>query len=149
MNGLRYPICTAVKNKKFREVIIVRKAYTGKGAVSVGPYSHAVESGENIYLSGQTPIDSTTGKLVKGDIKDQTRQCFKNLLNVLEAAGLSFDDVVKVNVFLTNMDNFKAMNEVYENQFTKPYPARTTIGVASLPLGAQVEIEMIAKRKAI
>jgi 2-iminobutanoate/2-iminopropanoate deaminase len=124
-----------------------RKAFSAEGAVVVGPYSHAVESGDLIFLSGQTPIDSQTGKLVEGGIKDQTQQCFKNLFNVLEAAGLTADNVEKVNVFLTDMDKFTEMNEVYAKQFSSPYPARTTIGVASLPLGAQVEIEMIARRK--
>lgn len=124
-----------------------RKAYTAEGAVSVGPYSHAVESGEMIYLSGQTPIESQTGKLIEGDIVDQTEQCFKNLFNVLKVAGLTSDNVEKVNVFLTDMNNFMAMNAVYAKQFSTPYPARTTIGVAALPLGAQVEIEMIARRK--
>lgn len=123
-----------------------RKAFSAQGAVAVGPYSHAVEAGELVYLSGQTPIDSTTGKLVEGDISSQTEQCFKNLFKVLEAAGLTSDNVVKVNVFLTDMGNFVAMNEVYKTQFNVPYPARTTIGVAELPLGAQVEIEMIAKK---
>ncbi|WP_411740090.1 RidA family protein [Peribacillus sp. S4] len=123
-----------------------RKAFNADGAVAVGPYSHAVETGDLLFLSGQTPIDSQTGKLVEGDIVKQTKQCFKNLFNVLEAAGLVPDDVEKVNVFLTNMDNFAAMNEVYVQQFSAPYPARTTIGVASLPLGAQIEIEMIARR---
>lgn len=123
-----------------------RKAYNADGAVSVGPYSHAVESGELIYLSGQTPVDSKTGKLVEGDITAQTEQCFKNLFNVLSSAGLTPDDVVKVNVYLTDMQSFSAMNSVYSKQFSIPYPARTTIGVAALPLGAQVEIEMIAKR---
>ncbi len=124
-----------------------RKAYSAIGAVAVGPYSHAVESGDLIFLSGQTPIDPQTGKLVEGSITDQTEQCFKNLFNVLEAAGLTQDNVEKVNVFLTDMTNFAAMNEVYSRQFSSPYPARTTIGVASLPLGAQVEIEMITRRK--
>lgn len=125
---------------------MTRKAFSAQGAVAVGPYSHAVEAGELVYLSGQTPIESNTGKLVEGDISSQTEQCFKNLFKVLEAAGLSPDNVVKVNVFLTDMGNFTAMNEVYKTQFKVPYPARTTIGVAELPLGAQVEIEMIAKR---
>ncbi|SCY43426.1 RidA family protein [Alkaliphilus peptidifermentans] len=125
---------------------MTRIAINAKGAVAVGPYSHAVEAGETVYFSGQTPIDSNTGKLVEGDISAQTKQCFINLFNVLEAAGLQPQDVIKVNVFLTNMDNFKAMNEVYEGQFSTPYPARTTIGVASLPLNAQVEIEMIARK---
>lgn len=124
-----------------------RKAINAEGAVSVGPYSHAVESGDTVYLSGQTPIDSKTGKLVEGDIKAQTQQCFINLFNVLKASELTSDNVQKVNVYLTDMNNFKAMNEVYEKQFTAPYPARTTIGVAALPLGAGIEIEMFARRR--
>jgi 2-iminobutanoate/2-iminopropanoate deaminase len=123
-----------------------RKAFSASGAIAVGPYSHAIEGGEFIFLSGQTPLDSQTGKLVEGDIAVQTNQCFKNLFNVLEAAGLTPENVVKVNVFLTDMNTFTAMNEVYSKQFSEPYPARTTIGVSSLPLGAQVEIEMIARR---
>jgi len=130
-----------------RDCIMSRKVFNAKGSVSVGPYSHAVESGKIVYLSGQTPVDSKTGKLVEGDIKAQTEQCFANLFNVLKAAGLTQGNVEKVNVFLTDMNNFKAMNEVYEKQFKEPYPARTTIGVASLPLGAGIEIEMIARRK--
>lgn len=124
-----------------------RKAYNAEGAIAVGPYSHAVELGDYVFLSGQTPLDSSTGKLVEGDAISQTEQCFKNLFNVLEAAGLSSDDVVKVNVFLTNMEDFAAMNSVYMTMFNKPYPARTTIGVLALPLGANVEIEMIAKKR--
>jgi 2-iminobutanoate/2-iminopropanoate deaminase len=124
-----------------------RKAYSAAGAVAIGPYSHVVESKDLIFLSGQTPIDSHTGKLVEGGITDQTEQCFKNLFNVLEAAGLTPDNVEKVNVFLTDMSKFSEMNTVYSKQFSSPYPARTTIGVAALPLGAMVEIEMIARRK--
>lgn len=123
-----------------------RKAYNAEGAISVGPYSHAVESGDLIYLSGQTPIDSKTGKLVEGDIVAQTEQSFMNLFNVLHYAGLSPEDVIKVNVYLTDMRNFNAMNSVYSKQFSTPYPARTTVGVNELPLGALVEIEMIARR---
>lgn len=123
-----------------------RKAYTAEGAVSVGPYSHAVECGELVYLSGQTPIDANTGKLVEGDVEEQTEQCFKNLFNVLASAGLTQDDVVKVNVFLIDMGDFSGMNSIYSKQFSEPYPARTTIGVAGLPLGAKVEIEMIARK---
>jgi 2-iminobutanoate/2-iminopropanoate deaminase len=124
-----------------------RKNIMAEGAVSVGPYSHAILSGEFVFLSGQTPIDTATGALAGGSIGDQTRQCFRNLLAVLEAGGLSLDDVVKVNVFLTDMENFPAMNEVYAEHFSEPYPARTTIGVASLPLGADVEIEMVARHR--
>ena len=123
-----------------------KKAYTAKGAVSVGPYSHAIDAGDLVFLSGQTPIDAATGKLVEGDIAAQTMQCFKNLFNVLKAAKLTPDNVVKVNVFLTNMNDFAAMNEVYKTQFKEPYPARTTIGVAALPLDAIIEMEMIARK---
>ncbi|MHB1653818.1 MAG: RidA family protein [Desulfitobacteriaceae bacterium] len=123
-----------------------RKTFSAEGAVTVGPYSHAVESGESIYLSGQTPIDSETGKFVEGGIAAQTEQCFRNLFNVLTSAGLTTDDVVKVNVFLIEMGDFAAMNTIYAKQFSSPYPARTTIGVAALPLGAQIEIEMIARK---
>ncbi|WP_394832790.1 Rid family detoxifying hydrolase [Pendulispora rubella] len=126
--------------------LMARKSITAPNAVSVGPYSHAVDTDPYVYLSGQTPLDSATGRLVEGSVGDQTLQCFKNLEAVLTAAGLTFDNVVKCNVFLTNMADFAAMNEVYAKQFTAPYPARTTIGVAALPLGARVEIELVAKR---
>ncbi len=124
-----------------------KKTFTAKGAMSVGPYSHAVESGDFIFLSGQIPLDFKTGKLIEGDIAAQTEQCFKNISNILQAAGLSFDSVVKVTVFLTNMGDFGVMNSVYEKQFSPPFPARTTIGVAQLPLGAKIEIEVTANRE--
>lgn len=123
-----------------------RKAYSAPGAVAVGPYSHAVEAGGFVYFSGQTPLDSATGKLVAGDIAAQTEQCFQNLFQVLAAAGLTEADVVKANVFLTDMANFAAMNAVYATKFSAPYPARSTVAVAGLPLGAQVEIELIARK---
>ena len=123
-----------------------RKSFSPEGAVAVGPYSHAVEAGEFLYLSGQTPLDPATGKLVADDVALQTRQCFKNLFAVLSAAGMTQAHVVKVNVFLTDMADFGRMNEVYREQFESPYPARSTIGVAALPLGARVEIEMIARK---
>ena len=125
-----------------------RKAFTAAGATAVGPYSHAVEAGDLIFISGQTPLDSAIGKLVEGDIAAQTEQSFKNLFGVLEAAGLTETDVVKTNVFLTDMGNFAAMNKVYATKFSTPYPARSTVAVAGLPLGAQVEIELIARRSA-
>lgn len=123
-----------------------RKTFTAAGATAVGPYSHAVEAGDLIFLSGQTPLDSATGKLVEGDIEAQTEQCFVNLFNVLAAAGLTEANVVKANVFLTDMGNFGAMNKVYATKFSAPYPARSTVAVAGLPIGAQVEIELIARK---
>lgn len=124
---------------------MARKAISAEGAVTVGPYSHAIRTGRFLYLSGQTPLDPATGKLVEGDVQAQTAQCFRNLFAVLKAAGMTPEQVVKVNVFLTDMNDFKAMNEVYATQFEQPFPARTTIGVAALPLGARIEIEMIAR----
>ena len=123
-----------------------RKAISSPGAAAIGPYSHGVDSEGLVFLSGQTPLDPDTGKLVEGDIAAQARQCFANLRAVLKAAGLTMDHVQKVNVFLTDMGSFAAMNEVYRQEFSAPYPARTTIGVLSLPLGAAIEIEMIARR---
>ena len=98
-----------------------------------------------LYCSGQTPVDPDTGQLVTGDVTDQTRQCFANLFAVLNAAGLDSAAVVSVGVFLTNMDDFATMNAAYAEHFSEPYPARTTIGVAALPLGASVEIQLTAQ----
>jgi 2-iminobutanoate/2-iminopropanoate deaminase len=125
---------------------MARKAITAPGAASVGPYSHAVDSGELVFLSGQTPVDPKTGRLVEGDLPAQVEQCFQNLFAVLEAGGLGPDDVIKANVYLTSMDDFGPMNEVYSRQFSPPYPARTTIAVAALPLGARIEIELVARK---
>jgi len=114
---------------------------------AVGPYSQAVVSGDHVFLSGQTPIDPTTGALVDADVTGQTNRCFDNLAAVLAAARLTFDDVVKVNVYLTSMDDFNSMNAVYAERFSEPYPARTTVAVAALPLGAQIEIELVARKQ--
>ena len=124
-----------------------RKAINSPLLSAVGPYSHAVDCDGLVFLSGQTPVDPQTGKLVDGDVAEQTKQCFKNLFSVLETAGLNANDVQKVNVFLTSMGDFACMNEVYKQQFKEPYPARSTIAVAGLPLNAKIEIELIAKRK--
>ncbi|MFO1442404.1 Rid family detoxifying hydrolase [Bacillus sp. Bva_UNVM-123] len=125
---------------------MTRKAYDAKGTVASGPYSHAVDAGELVYFSGQTAMNSVSAEKMSGDITAQTKQCFINLFEVLESAGLTPDDVVKVNVYLTDMKYFSEMNEVYKTQFSEPYPARTCVAVLALPLNADVEIEMIAKR---
>lgn len=117
---------------------------TASSAASAGPYSHAVRSGNIVYLSGQTPVLGSSGQLATGGVEEQVRQCFRNLGAVLGAAGLGLEDVIKCNVFLVDMNDFAAMNKVYAEHFQEPYPARTTIGVAALPLAARVEIEMIA-----
>lgn len=125
---------------------MVRKVYTGDNVMSSGPYSHAVDAGEFVYFSGQTAKNATNVTAFSDDITFQTEQSFKNLKEVLDAADLTFDDVVKVNVFLTSMKHFVAMNEVYKKQFAAPYPARTCVAVLELPLGADVEIELVVKR---
>ena len=114
-------------------------------AAPVGPFSQAVESGGFIYFSGQVGQDPTTGKLVAGGIEAETERVFQNLSAVLTAAGKSFDDVVRVGVFLTSMSDYVALNGIYAKHFRQPFPARTTIGVAALPLGACVEMDLVVK----
>jgi 2-iminobutanoate/2-iminopropanoate deaminase len=111
---------------------------------ALGPYSRAAWAGNILYLSGQLGIDPATNKLVEGGAGPETGQIFKGIEAVLSAAGLSLADVVKANVYLTDINDFAAMNEVYETFFEAPYPARTTIGVVALPGGARVEIEAVA-----
>jgi 2-iminobutanoate/2-iminopropanoate deaminase len=123
---------------------MAREAIEAPPLKAVGPYSLAIAAGDVVFLSGQTPLDPATGKLVEGDIRTQTRQCLENLKGVLTAANLGFEHVVKTTVFLTNMADFAAMNEVYKTFMVAPYPARSTVQVAGLPLGARVEIEAIA-----
>lgn len=124
----------------------MRKPITSPTASAVGPYSHGIDASGLIFCSGQTPIDPATGRLAEGGVGARTSQCFDNLFAVLDAAGLGPDDVVKVNVFLTDMADFEEMNAAYSSRFSEPFPARTTIGVASLPLGSNIEIELIAQR---
>jgi reactive intermediate/imine deaminase len=111
---------------------------------AIGPYSQAIRSGNTLYLSGQTPLDPATGEMVAGGIEEQAVRVFENLKAVLTAAGASFDDVVRVAIYLTALGNFAAVNEVMKRYFREPYPARSTIGVAALPRGAAVENDLIA-----
>jgi 2-iminobutanoate/2-iminopropanoate deaminase len=125
---------------------MTKKAIESAPLRALGPYSLAVDTGPVVYLSGQVPLDGATGKLVEGDIGTQTRQSLENLKKVLAAAGLGFEHVVKTTVFLTSMSDFAAMNEVYAQYMVAPFPARSTVQVSALPLGARVEIEAIAQR---
>jgi 2-iminobutanoate/2-iminopropanoate deaminase len=111
---------------------------------AIGPYSQAVRAGQLLFVSGQVPLDPRTGQLVNGDIAAQTRRVFDNLGAVLKAGGRSFADVVRTTVFLADMNDFAAMNEVYGQYFSEPYPARATVQVARLPKDARVEIDVIA-----
>jgi 2-iminobutanoate/2-iminopropanoate deaminase len=115
-----------------------------KSAPAVGPYNHAVRVGDLLFCAGQIPLDPATGNLVSGDIKTQTDRALQNVNAILEDQKLTFEDVVKTTVFLTNLTDFAAMNEVYAKYFTGNFPARSTIQVAGLPKGAAVEIEVIA-----
>jgi 2-iminobutanoate/2-iminopropanoate deaminase len=117
---------------------------TENAPAAVGPYSQAVKAGQFLYTAGQVPLDPATNELVEPDIKAQTRRAILNLQGVLEAAGASLDQVVKTTVFLQDMGHFAAMNEVYGQFFGNQPPARSTVEVAQLPLGALIEIEAIA-----
>ncbi len=118
---------------------------TDKIAAPVGPFSPAVRAGEFVYLSGQVAQDPATGRLIDGDVAAQTEQIFSNLEAVLEAVGKTLADVIRVGVFLTDMRDYPAMNEVYGRRFAAPYPARTAVAVAALPLGAAVELDIVAR----
>lgn len=109
----------------------------------VGPFSQAIRANGFVFFSGQVGQDPATGKLVEGGVAAETEQIFQNLAALLETAGKSFEDVVRVGVFLTNMGDYAAVNAVYAKHFEKPFPARTAIGAAALPLGAHVEIDLI------
>jgi 2-iminobutanoate/2-iminopropanoate deaminase len=114
-----------------------------KLAPPVGPFSQAIRTDGYIFFSGQVAQDPATGKLVEGGVVAETERLFANLAAALEAAGKRFDDVVRVGVFLTSMGDFATVNAIYAKHFSQPYPARTTVAVAALPLGASVEIDMV------
>ena len=110
----------------------------------IGPFSQAIKAGNLLYCSGQIPLDPATGAFVQGDLAAQTRRVLDNVGAILAAAGTGFDRVVKTTVFLADMNDFAAMNEVYATYFTSPAPARSTVAAAGLPKGARIEIEVIA-----
>lgn len=114
---------------------------TEKAPAAIGTYSQAIKVNNTVYLSGQIPLDPATMQLVEGDMRAQVARVFDNLAAVCEAAGGSLKDIVKLNIFLTDLGHFALVNEVMATYFTQPYPARAAIGVASLPRGAQVEMD--------
>jgi reactive intermediate/imine deaminase len=116
---------------------------TADAPAAIGTYSQAVRVGNTIWVSGQIPLDPATKEMVKGDIEAQIRRVFENLKAIVLAAGASLDDVVKATVFLTDLSHFGLVNKIMAEYFREPYPARAAVGVASLPRGAQVEVECI------
>lgn len=119
---------------------------TSKAPAAIGPYSQAVEMRNTLYVSGQIPLNPLTGKLIEGDITVQTEQVLKNIAAILEVAGYKFSDVVKSTCMLSDITNFKAMNEVYAKYYAEKYPARAAFAVKDLPMGALIEIETIAMK---
>ena len=125
----------------------MKSIQTDQAPAAIGPYSQAIDSGAGlVFVSGQIPIDPSTGTFVPGGIREQTRQSLTNAQAILAAAGLGLENVVKTTVFLADMGDFAAMNEVYAQFFTAPFPARSAVAVKTLPKGALVEIECIAAR---
>jgi 2-iminobutanoate/2-iminopropanoate deaminase len=125
---------------------MTRQAIQTNGApAALGPYSQAIRSGDTVFCSGQIGLDPVSGELVEG-VEAQAERVLKNLAAVLDASGLGFDDVVKTTIFLADVNDFAAVNTIYGRSMPDPPPARSTIGVAALPKGALVEIEMIARR---
>ena len=120
--------------------------HTDDAPQAIGPYSQAIRSGDTVYLSGQIPLDPATGQLVTGDFRAAAQRVFENLRAAAAEAGGSLDDAVRVTIFLTDLGRFPLVNEVMAEYFTKPYPARVTIGVAALPKGAEVEVDCILVR---
>jgi reactive intermediate/imine deaminase len=117
--------------------------HTERAPQAIGPYSQAIRAGDSVYLSGQVPFDPATMQLVSGDIEVQARRVFENLKAVAEAAGGSLAQAVKFTIFLTDLSHFAKVNEIMTQYCSKPYAARSTIGVAQLPRGAQIEIECV------
>jgi len=119
---------------------------TNQAPAAIGPYSQAIEAGGMVFVSGQLPIDPATGEFAPGGIKEQTRQSLTNAKAILEEAGISLANVMKTTVFLSDMNDFAAMNEVYAEFFNEPFPARSAIAVKTLPKNALVEVECIAAK---
>lgn len=120
------------------------EVHTAAAPQALGPYSQAVMAGDQLFCSGQIPLDPATGELVSGGFEAQVERVFDNLAAVVAAAGLTLDHTVKVTIYMTDLAKFPILNEIYARRFTEPFPARATVGVASLPKGAEVEIDLVA-----
>lgn len=124
----------------------MEEIHTDAAPAAIGPYSQGIVDGDRVFVSGQGPVDPDTGEVVGEDIREETERTLANVAAVLEAADCSLDDVVKTTVFVTDMANYDAVNEVYAEQFSEPYPARSAVEVADLPVDIGVEIEVVASR---
>jgi len=124
-----------------------RVVSTDKAPKAIGPYSQAIVAGDLVFVSGQIPLDPQTQQMVQGDVRAQTERVMENLSAILGTAGVSLDNVVKASIFLADLNDFAAVNEVYGKRFPNAPPARSTVQVAGLPKGARVEIDVIASRK--
>ena len=133
--GLRFPVTIGPMKKPI---------FTSEAPAAIGPYSQGMRSGRFLFCSGQIPLDPKSGEIVSGDIATQTRRVLDNIAAILRTEGLSFDNVVKTTIFLTNLGDFQTVNEIYGSYFKKDPPARSTVEVSALPRGANVEIEVIA-----
>lgn len=124
----------------------MKSLHTNNAPAAIGPYSQAIEVNGFVFASGQIPIDPTTGNIVEGGIKEQTQQALTNASKIMEEAGLTMANVVKTTVFMADMNDFAAMNEVYATFFKQPYPARSAVAVKTLPKNVLVEVECIAAK---
>lgn len=123
--------------------MMIKRISTDKAPAAIGPYSQALDTGDMLFISGQIPIDPATGTMPES-VTDQAKQVLTNITNILAEAGLTMANVVKTSVFLADLNDFAAVNEVYASFFAEPYPARSCVQVAAIPKGAKVEIETIA-----
>lgn len=146
ISGLRLCARIPVVREKFAATIRGMKEIisTSEAPAAIGPYSQAVRTGNFLFCSGQIPLDPKSGQIVSGDIAAQTRRVLDNVAAILKAEDLTFDNVVKTTIFLTNLGDFQTVNEIYGSFFKQDPPARSTVQVAALPRGANVEIEVIA-----
>ena len=139
-------LCIQIDLINRKRKLIMTAIHTDNAPAAIGPYSQAIEVNGFVFASGQIPIDPATGNFVEGGIKEQTRQSLTNAQNILKAAGTDLSHVVKTTVYLNSMDDFAAMNEVYAEFFSQPYPARSAVAVEKLPKGALVEVEVLAAK---
>ena len=136
----------ARKSEHIKLLRLMKPIVTSAAPAAIGPYSQAIEVNGFVYASGQLPIDPATGAFPEGGVQDQTRQSLLNVKAILEEAGLTLANVVKTTVYLADMGDFSAMNEIYSQFFSQPFPARSAVAVKALPKGALVEVEVIAAR---